>query len=90
LPTGITSNNAAQAISVVGAQGHTIWIDATLGSANGGGVNFFPTGGASAAANSLTFAGNNAISVTSNNTSGSAHPIVPPTAISECVVAVLP
>lgn len=93
LPTGITSANASQAIT----ENFLLQIPAT---AVGALVTNFATnniGGSSnyAVANSSfgsisTVTTNNGIGVTSSNTGGTAHPIVPPIVTAECVVVVLP
>jgi hypothetical protein len=94
LPTGITSVNASQAISV--AAGSTVHIPTTTGNwinqtvVGGSAGNFPQTLNPVTDTASLASTGNNSISVTSNNTSGSAHRTVQPTAIAECVVVVLP
>jgi hypothetical protein len=96
IPT-ITSANAAQAISVdyTVPSSRQFTIAAAIANwtpnvGNGGSINT-PTGtGGFSGISSITATGNNAISVTSNNTSGTAHPIVPPTLIAECIVRVVP
>ncbi len=62
----IASTNPSQSITVSGAQGHNLYGDGAMSSlsAPGGGTQF-PAGGAFEGINGLTFAGNNAISVTS-------------------------
>ena len=82
LPTGITSANASQAISVTSASGQ-IW-QGVNGNLNAGGG---PNGVATIAG--LTSTGNNSISVTSNNTSGAAHPIVQPTIICNYIIRII-
>lgn len=91
LPTGITSANASQSITVSSSSStvdqvlkRNNSIIVSLGSGAAAGMYDNAVSGA------LTSTGNNSISVTSNNTSGSAHPIVPPTLIAECVVRVTP
>lgn len=90
----ITSTNASQSISV-DAPGYfpyaafSSWTNASGGS--GGIVSVPYTGGINTGIFSgKTSTGNNSISVTSTGTGGGAHPNVQPTAIAECVVAVLP
>jgi microcystin-dependent protein len=74
----ITSNNAAQSITVTTVNGHTLYGD-------GGMVSDIATGGAGQKpasggfSSSWSISANNAISVTSNNTSGTAHRTVQPT-----------
>jgi hypothetical protein len=88
LPTGITSANAAQAISVAGgASVYTTTAGPTTASTPGSGAYAY-TGSVTPTLQPLI--GNNAISVTSNNTSGSAHTTMQPTLIAECVVRVVP
>jgi microcystin-dependent protein len=76
LPTGITAANASQAISV-STTISTVMYGANVQSNNGTGgartVGYEPFSG------SMASTGNNSISVTSNNTSGAAHPILQPT-----------
>jgi microcystin-dependent protein len=85
LPTGITSANASQAISVTGN-------DATFH--KGGNPDFYVGGGSGAVFQNMTSGapvstGNNSISVTSNNTSGNAHPIVQPTIVCNYIVRII-
>jgi len=77
LPTGLTVANAAQSITVTGPIGHSIYGNGALSGVgtSGGSVNILSGGSYSTA---LTFSGSNSISVTSNNTSGGAHPAVQP------------
>lgn len=78
LPTGITSANAVQAISVTTGGSLNLLSNGgpNSASATGSGGAFgwqnLPTNGPVASS------GNNAIAVTSNNTSGNAHPILNP------------
>lgn len=75
LAAGITAANGAQPITVTGPVGHTIY-------GNGGGTSagtsalLVPAGGSFFT--TLSFAGNNSIALSSNNTSGQAHPNVLP------------
>jgi hypothetical protein len=74
LPTGITASNATQGITVQTSSSTVMF---------GGIPAFFTTGGAAAtfsgpSEGSVVSTGSNSISVTSNNTSGSAHPILGP------------
>jgi len=73
LPTGITAG-AVNAISVTSTTGSVDIGQLALG-AGGGAGNFVSSTG------TITSTGNNTISVTSNNTSGAAHPILPPVAL---------
>jgi hypothetical protein len=87
LPNGITSANASQSISVTG------WGNMDFLTKTGAGTSVGFAGGAdnyNKNSSGGTATGSNSISVTSNDTSGSAHRTVQPTAIAECVVAVLP
>jgi hypothetical protein len=93
LPTGITSVNASQAISVATGAGllipaSTLWH--TIGAANSGGFVVPYADGGNITFTNLTATGSNSIGVTSNNTSGQSHPIVQPTQIADCVVRVTP
>lgn len=74
LPAGITSRNAAQAISVNLTQ--NVIYGGSASSAQGGGSQTTITGGLFG---TFTAAGANDISVTSNNTLGQAHRTVQPT-----------
>jgi hypothetical protein len=85
LPGGITSNNGAQNITVSLPAGQS---SATVNSASiasvqvantGAGSFWVPWIGGSGWGNQNVSSGSNSISVTSNNTSGAAHPQVPPT-----------
>jgi len=82
LPTGITSRNAAQAINVNSVS--NILFNGAFATASGAGgsftMNTLPSLGA------LSSSGNNDITVTSNNTSGAAHPNVQPTLIVTCLL----
>jgi hypothetical protein len=91
LPTGIASSNAAQAISVTSPDFLLGNFAGNSGSAVGGGTQMTASDpGSGAVLRKQVPTGNNSIAVTSNNTSGNAHPIVQPTVIAECVVVVLP
>lgn len=88
LPTGITSANAAQAISVT--TGQKVVNGPNAGSAQGGGTQVTASDAGSGGALSLLgSSGNNAISVTSSNTSGNAHPNVQPTIVSNYIMRIL-
>jgi microcystin-dependent protein len=85
LPTGITSGNASQSISVTGN-------DATFH--KGGNADTYVGGGSGAVFQNMTSGapvstGNNSISVTSNNTSGNAHPIVQPTIVCNYIIRII-
>jgi hypothetical protein len=79
LPTGITSANAAQSITVATANhipiSTTNWAGTTTLSSSITGIAF--TAGSVGDLQSMS--GSNAISVTSNNTSGALRPNIPPT-----------
>jgi hypothetical protein len=64
----ITASNASQAISVTGAQSHSIFIDGTMGVGPNTGATNQPINGSFAGAGGLTFAGSNNISVSGTNT----------------------
>ncbi len=90
LPTGINSN-AANSISVTSTLPYIRTVGVLVNVGNGG----TPTGTAGQVGQVVTDAvastnASQAIAVISNNTSGTAHPIVPPTLIGECVVRVTP
>lgn len=96
LPTGITAANAAQAINVSSSYyypgiNQANWAGISMPTV-GGSTQVVPySGGVSNAVTSInSMSGTNSISVTSNNTSGNAHPIVPPTLTAECIVRVTP
>jgi hypothetical protein len=91
LPTGIASANASQNISVTVASASIAYDTSTLTTNTApGAVGQILTNGRTIGPLSSSGTTPNAISVTSNNTSGSAHPIVQPTLIAECVVRVIP
>ena len=84
LPTGITSANASQAISVT----------STVNMLSGGNLNQWNGGLNNYALQNPSFGtvtsiGNNSISVTSNNTSGSSHPNVQPTIICNYILRII-
>lgn len=85
LPTGITSANAAQSITVTTAQ--KVVNGPNIGSAAGGGNQVtaadLASGGNLSLVNST---GSNSISATSNNTSGTAHSNVQPTIITNYII----
>jgi hypothetical protein len=95
LPTGITSiNSNAVSVSVLSSQSG-IPSGATRGDAlaNGTGAWYGPASLSPLSVGQITSAGTIAIGQigsASNNTSGSAHPIVGPMVTAECVVVVLP
>lgn len=77
LPTGITSSNASQAITVTTVQ--KLVSGPNAGSAQGGGTQMTNSDpGSGAVFGLLNSTGNNAISVTSNNTSGQTHNTLQP------------
>lgn len=86
LPTGITSANAAQVISVTSG-GHNLSLDGTIVSdpGTGGSGNHI----AGMTLGSVISTGNNSISVVSNNTSGSVHANVQPTIICNYIIRVI-
>ena len=86
LPTGITSANGSQAINVTSNTGNIISGTLVGGVVSGAGGL---TGTTSASQTTPTSSGNNSISVTSNNTSGNAHPNIQPTLTANCMVRVL-
>jgi microcystin-dependent protein len=92
LPTGITSANASQAITVslpgAGKLGYGAIGDLTLFSASATGAFVSVYSPANQWAFTSSISGNNAIAVTSNNTSGSAHLNVQPTMIANCILFV--
>jgi hypothetical protein len=96
LPTGITSSNPSQAISVTStASGIPSGMDnGSFLAYNGASYGYYSPGrngiGGPVPLGAITSTGISSIGVTSNNTSGNAHPIVPPTLIAECVVRVIP
>jgi len=85
LPTGITSA-AVNSISVV-PTGGSLGVPVTTGPGNiqvsncGTGSAICPASTSSSWGGTGTFAGNNTINVTSTNTSGSSHPILPPLSV---------
>jgi microcystin-dependent protein len=85
LPTGITAANASQAISVVSSV--NVIQNASIVSSDDVGGSRGQFSGTSVPANDpLASTGSNSISVTSNNTSGSAHPNVQPTIILNYII----
>jgi len=78
LPTGITSTNPSQPITVNSTSGQ-VWQGVNNTTGTGGTNNVAVIGG-------LTSTGNNSISVTSNNTSGSAHTILSPAIITNKII----
>lgn len=90
LPTGIASGNVSQAISVTSTissvpQGSTGLATVSTPGSGAYGLTSVP----SPSLSSLTSTGSNSISVVSNNTSGSAHSIVPPTIISNKLIRII-
>ncbi|MDE2377292.1 MAG: tail fiber protein [Bradyrhizobium sp.] len=93
LPTGITSANASQAISIT-LQGKFPYVASNEGIASvpvpstGGSYAVYNSGGTSwFAATSLS--SNNSISVTSTNTSGNAHSIISPTIVANKLIRII-
>jgi microcystin-dependent protein len=87
LPTGITSRNASQAINVSGTNLIAL-------KSSGPADNFGSIAGSGQWDNitqgvTINSTGNNDITVTSNNTSGNAHPIVQPTIVCNCIIRVI-
>lgn len=75
MPSALTAANASQSIAVSGPNGHTIYGNGSL--TTGGTSNLFnPAGGT--ISTTLSFSAANSIALTSNNTSGQAHPNVLP------------
>ena len=88
LPTGITSSGS-NSITVTTAQ--KVLNGPNVGSAVAGGTQLTAAdAGSGANLNLLNSTGTNSISVTSNNTSGAAHPIVQPSAIVNWAVRLTP
>ena len=88
LPTGITSSNSSQAISVTTTQ--KVLNGPNTGSATAGGTQLTMADPASGAeATLLSSTGNNSISVTSNNTNGSPHSNVQPTIICNYIIRII-
>jgi microcystin-dependent protein len=86
LPTGITAANASQAISVSTTITTVMYganIQSNVGTGGSRTVGYEPF------AASLTSTGSNSISVTSNNTSGSAHNNVQPTIICNYILRII-
>lgn len=82
-PTGITSTNGAQAISVQTPGGTTVAANANYSSfgvvTNSGSTSFAALASSASGASFLSsFSGTNSISATSNNTGGATHPILNP------------
>lgn len=90
LPMGITSNGI-NAISV-STSGQNLAKNTSISSNNsGGGGTFYPVfpSGIPSNVGDVTAAGNNSISVTSNNTTGNAHRTVQPTIIANKLIRIL-
>lgn len=90
LPTGITSANASQAIAVSSTKYIITSASGTAFAAAPAGGTIYAFGTGDGVSEKAASTGNNSISVTSNNTSGSAHRTIQPTVLAECVVVVLP
>lgn len=84
LPTNIQAANASQAITVAPSAGGLTGVPVTTTPGNistagcGTGAAICPASNSASWGGTATFAGANAISVTSTNTSGTSHPILPP------------
>jgi hypothetical protein len=95
LPTGITASGS-NLITTQANNGSLKGIPVTTGKTNvatascGNGTSFCPASTSASWGGDDIMSGTNTITVTSINTSGSAHPIVPPAMIAECVVRVIP
>lgn len=96
-PTGITSVNPANAISVFpsGNTSGTLFLPATTGSISNinvstAGAILVPQQGGGSWSGVNSFSANNQINVTSNNTSGQPHPIVQPSVTSDFIIKALP
>jgi microcystin-dependent protein len=81
LPSGITSRNASQAISVTSLTGQ-VWQGVNNTVIAGGGLTYVGLLGG------LISTGNNDITVTSNNTGGLAHPVLSPAIITNKIIYV--
>jgi hypothetical protein len=86
----LTSSNASQSITVTGPNGHTVPFDAVItGQAYAtAGANAPPWSGGGSSS-SLSFSGNNLISVTYTNSSQVAVKTTPPTIICNYIIRVL-
>jgi microcystin-dependent protein len=89
LPTGITSANAAQAISVASAGSNIVQTPNFIGSnaVNGSGLPSIANTGSTVG--QITSSGNNNITVTSNNTSGNPHRTVQPTIVCNYILRII-
>ena len=88
LPTGITSANASQVVTVsssISVPNASAFTD--VGAISAGSGFYWRSSNAAAAA--ISSSGNNSISVTSNNTSGNAHPNVQPTIICNYILRII-
>ena len=93
LPTGITSANGSVSITVQSVSGINVptnnsAISQAFEGATGGSPPQVPISGGNWGS-TTTFAGNNAIAVTSNNTSGSPHRTVQPTIICNYIIRII-
>jgi len=89
LPTGITSANAAQAISVASAGSNIVQTPNFIASnaVNGSGLpNIANTG---STIGQIASSGNNSITVTSNNTGGNPHRTVQPTIVCNYILRII-
>lgn len=95
-PTGITSSSTQSITVQAPGAGSPNFITAiagiqTLTTPNAGGATFTAGQASSGLASGFSSAiGTNTINVTSNNTNGNPHSIIPPSAIAECVQVVSP
>lgn len=89
LPTGITSANASQAISVTSTVSDIVQTPSLIGSnaVNGSGLPNIANTGSSVG--QIISTGNNSISVTSNNTSGNPHRTVQPTIVCNFIIRII-
>jgi microcystin-dependent protein len=86
LPTGITSTNPAQPISVTSSLAVATGPLDSRAPASG---NTFGIQSFTGSVTTISSSGNSAISVTSNNTSGNAHPIVQPTIVCNYIIRII-
>lgn len=86
LATGITSVNAAQSITVTTTDAGIPNANTALTSSGAGGGALGQFGNTLTTLGARTSTGSNSIAVTSNNTSGQAHPNVQPTMITSCAL----
>jgi microcystin-dependent protein len=87
LPTGITSGNTSQLISVTSTVGNII--QGGVNSAGNGSFTSSITLNAGSGQGPITATGNNSINVTSSNTSGNAHRTVQPTIVCGYIIRII-